>query len=703
MSQKQASAINKSNYYNAIIVVVLLVAAIYMFASIPLFVGDTDLWYHLSGGRYFSTNGSPAYSSYFSFIQPERQRSNYFWLFQVIVYKIYSVAGDSGLAVFRTLFYVLILSIILSFLYKKQRQNIPYIAFIMILYAIGLIDRYSNLRPHVFTYTIIAAFIYIIEFHPRKAFVLPALAVLWSNVHGIEYPVMLLIIAAYSVEALLLRIRPRPDSKKDNNMVLIISLIISAAMIFFTPNGPGLLKVPFIPTDYASIYIKELRPFSMQELFAFVVSPLSHDIRMFGSVLVLMAFLAFFQSVRNRSIRVSHAILFVGGAFLLFRGLRFFNEFVLLALPCVAKTDPFENIFKADKIKGVVNTVFIVITVLTLNNALTDMKRLPSTMPRGVTQFLLGLDAGGNILNTHNNGGYLQWMLYPKYKIFMDMEVPHLFTDYDMFASLRVFKEEIVLKNVIDRYNPAFITIPITYSSLGEFSKHYTNYTLIFFDDAEVLYVNKLIYPDIAAKYEIREINPFALRIELTEQTPASKSEEFIKEARRIFDIYPSMAVTQSLVRTYVMKGEYDQSLPFIDAAIKYYPEIPTVYNIKADMLSKRNKYEEAVEVLKISFDKASDAEKKGIYHQLYMCYLNMKEERKAYDALKKAVDVFSEKLSFDDVYNLAVLSMKFGKPYDQKILLNIVLLKAPPEKKDLIVNIEKTLNELKKQDKQKD
>ncbi|MBF0458143.1 MAG: tetratricopeptide repeat protein [Nitrospirae bacterium] len=697
MSQKQVTAINKSNYYNVMIIVVLLIAAIYMFASIPLFVGDTDLWYHLSGGRYFSTNASPAYSSFFSFIQPERDRSNYFWLFQVIVYKIYSSYGDLGLIVFRTAFYILILSIILSFLYKKQRQNIPYIAFIIILYAIGLIDRYSNLRPHVFTYTIIAAFIYIIEFHPRKAFVLPVLALIWSNVHGIEYPVMLLIIAAYSAEALLLRIRPRAGNNNEKNTVLIISLVISAAMIFFTPNGPGLLKVPFIPTDYASIYIKELRPFSFAELFAFVVSPLSHDIRMFGSVLVLMAFLAFSQSVLNKTIKLSQAILFIGGAFLLFRGLRFFNEFVLLALPCIAKADPFENLFKADKTKGVVNTVFILIAVLTLNNALTDMKRLPSTMPRGVTQFLLGLDAGGNILNTHNNGGYLQWMLYPKYKIFMDMEVPHLFTDYDMFASLRVFKEEIVLRNVINKYNPAFITIPITYSSLGDFSKHYTNYTLIFFDDAEVLYVNKLIYPDIAAKYEIREINPFALRIELTDQTPAGKSDEYIREARGIFDIYPSLLVTQSLARIYVMKGEYEQALPFIDAAIKFYPEIPTAYNIKADMLSRLHKYEEAVEVLNISFDKASDAEKKGIYHQLYMCYLNMKQERKAYDALKKAVDVFSEKLSFDDVYNLAVLSMKFGKPYDQRILLNIVLLKAPLEKKDLIVNIEKTLNELKK------
>ncbi|MEO5359136.1 MAG: tetratricopeptide repeat protein [Nitrospirota bacterium] len=692
-----------TNSYYAVLILLLLLSIAYVFMSLPLQVGDTDIWYHLSGGRYFSTHGSPAYNSYFSFIQPERLRSNYYWLFQVIVYKIYSFTGERGLIAFRTLSFMVMLLLILFFLYKRQKENINYITFIIIVYAVVLMPRYSVLRPHVFSYALIAAFICILEFYPKKTIVLPALALLWVNVHGIEFPVMLLILISYYVEPILLRIRTalRKSEKTESSAIFTLPLVVAMAMIYVTPNGLGLLEVPFISTDFASQYIAELRQPSIKGLFSLSLSPLNPNLTMFSSIILIMAFLSFLKGLLQRSIKIHHAILFIGGTFLLLKGVRFTNEFVLLALPVIASVNIFGS-SKSDEIKGkisylMVNTAFLLMTFFMSNNVLSELKRGLTPIPRGVTQFLAGLDAGGNLLTVPNCGGYTQWMLYPKYKIFMDMEVPHLFTDIDMYVSVNVFLEDIVLKRTLEKYDPAFLSVPIGYRGFTKLIKKYPNYKAIFFDDIEVLYVNNRSYPKIADQYELKEIDPFALGVELMEQVKFDKNDNYTAELNRIFDIYPNMLVTQALVQIYNLKGQYERALPYTDITIRNYPEVPGAYTIKAEILSGLRKYGEAAKILEAALGRANDIEKKGIYHQLYICYFNLGDNKKAYDALKKSVDVYSPKSSYEDIYNLAALSIMYGKPSDPVTLFNIALLKLPPERDDLKIKIETALNAIKK------
>ncbi|MEO5360081.1 MAG: hypothetical protein H7843_06475 [Nitrospirota bacterium] len=695
--------LNALNKGNVVIVILLLLSLIYVLMSLPLHVGDSDIWYHLSGGRYFFSHGSPANSSYFSFIQPERLRSNYYWLFQIIVYKIYSYMGEWGLVVFRALMYILILSLILLFLYKRQEKNIYYLTFIMIVYGVALMDRQSVIRPHIFSYILIVAFIYILEFYPRKTFVLPVLALLWSNVHGIEYPVMVLILLAYALEDLFKRIWP-DAGRNEKNTILIISVVISAAMIFITPNGLGLVKAPFISTGLASLYIKELRQPSFSEIIPLSLSPLSHGTAMFMNILQLTALLSCFQSIFKRKIRISHAVMFIGGAYLLLQSKRFVFEFVLLALPCVAVGGPSGDFFTAAG-KGnlrkvsclIVNIILLVTALFALHTTLLDLKRKSVAMPYGITRFLAGLDAGGTIANHPNNGGFLQWRLYPKYKILMDMEVPHLFTDYDFYTASNVFKETVIFSDIIDKYNPAFLSVSINNQDFSVYIKTNPNFAVIFFDDSDVLYVNKTIYPEIAARYELKEINPFALRAELMDLVIVDKSDDYIREAKRVFDIYPSLLISQSLARVYNKKEQYEQSLFYTDTAVKNYPEIPAAYNIKADVLARLHRYKEAAKLLEVSLCKADDIEKKETYRQLYRCYLKMSEEKKAYDAIRKSVDVFSPTSTYEDIYNLAALSLKYGNTPDTTALLKIALLKTPKDKANLRTMIENTLESLQK------
>lgn len=78
----------------------ILATAVYHLATWPIGASDTDLWYHLNGGRYFYQTGSVARISFFSFIQPVKEWIDYYWLFQVIVYRVFQPWGYTGLIYF---------------------------------------------------------------------------------------------------------------------------------------------------------------------------------------------------------------------------------------------------------------------------------------------------------------------------------------------------------------------------------------------------------------------------------------------------------------------------------------------------------------------------------------------------------------------------------------------------------------------------
>ncbi|MCG6551380.1 MAG: hypothetical protein L7F77_03565 [Candidatus Magnetominusculus sp. LBB02] len=690
-----ATLLNHSSACYIVLILILFLSVFYAFMSMPLQVGDTDIWYHLSGGRYYAAHGGPAKSSYFSFIEPQRLRSNYFWLFQTIVYKVYSLVGEQGLITFRAAAFVLILSLVLFNLYKRQKENLSYITFLTIVYAVVLMARCSVLRPHAFSYALIAAFIATLEYYPKRAFILPVLALLWVNVHGIEYPVMLLILIAYSAEPFIARIRQRGAT----SAALTLPLVISMAMIFVTPNGLGLIETPFIPTNFASTYINELRQVSIKDLIALFVLPLRPNMSMFTSVLLLIAFISFTGGVIKRTIKIHHAVLFIGAAVLLLRGARFTFEFVLLVLPVIANGNPFTNAkcvgesrFRATYLA--VNAAVLAMALFISDGYLSDTKRESNALPRGVTKFLAGLEAGGNLLSTPNYAGYTQWMLYPKYKIFMDMEVPHLFNDVDMYISTNMFRDDIILKGVIDKYNPPFLSVPIAYRDFTTLIKKHPDYAPIFFDDNEALYVNKKTYSQIAAQYELKYVDPFTLGADLEDQ---KVNDNYTVELKRIFDIWPNMLSAQALAHMYNEKKQFKEALPYTDIAIEKFPDVPAPYNIKAETLTGLGSYAEAVMVLNVALSKAKEFEKQGIYHQLYACYFKLGQRKKAYDALKKSLDVYSPKSSYEDIYNLAALSIVYGKPTDAATLFNIALLKTPPEREDLIAQINKALAALKK------
>jgi hypothetical protein len=202
------------------------------------------------------------------------------------------------------------------------------------LYLLFLLARYWMVRPHMFSYFFIAVFLYILEYRQKRAFILPLLALLWVNIHGVVYPVMLLITLAYMAEFIIKRIKERKEIDREG-LFVIVPLVLILFMVYCTPHGIHLIGTPLTPTDFASHYINELRKYSFVELSSLEFTRFLPDLRTVFVVILVLASLACIHVVFTPRRRVSHFVLFAGGVLLLMRGKRFAYEFVLLSMPVV--------------------------------------------------------------------------------------------------------------------------------------------------------------------------------------------------------------------------------------------------------------------------------------------------------------------------------------------------------------------------------
>src|SRR5262249_19048335 len=141
-----------------------------------------------------------------------------------------------------------------------------YTALVFTLTSLFLIGRLTMVRPCILSYLLIAIFAYLLE--SRRALLsLPLLALLWVNLHGIEYPVMWLLLGAYLGEWALARLGLVTHVEAPS-WGAFAAVAAAMATVFLTPNGLALLAGPFQPLGFAAQYIDELKPVDPWTLLA---------------------------------------------------------------------------------------------------------------------------------------------------------------------------------------------------------------------------------------------------------------------------------------------------------------------------------------------------------------------------------------------------------------------------------------------------
>jgi len=683
---------------------------IYYFITWPIVGYDTDLWYHLSGGRYFWQNGTIAADAFFSYVLPPKSWYNYYWLFQVIVYKLYQWTGYHGLVGLRCFLYFLtILFICLFFLNRGQYRTKQAISlFFFICYPMALIFRELLVRPHLFSYLFIVVFLYILELKRDKIWLLPILGSLWCNIHGIEYPVMIIIVFAYLAEMYYRDFKKEAPYHTDSKSTKWL-MILTIYTVLFTPHFVELIKTPFNISYgnalYQQLYVSELIPIDFRYIFTFSVLPFSNLIVTFQHFLVLASMGFFLICLWKRCLRISHLIIFSSSLLLLIKYNRFIYEFILLSIPLVrhgicllikpcddTKTGFF---FRAAPVLMIL--IMIVIPWLTYASQFKDRPEYPFAqinLPTGVTTFLNSLDAGGAILNEPNTGGYMQWGLNKKYKIFMDMQLA-IFNDRDFAFVNSALNDENVFRLFCQKYAPSFLSVSLERSQFKNMIEKFPEFKPVFFDDKEVLYVNARHFPQIAAAYELRQIDPFRVNHIRYEKETREHLSQIFAEAMKMRNIYADGVVTNTIIANIlIVNKEYEKALPYGENVIFRYPDFGAGYAIKADALFGLERFREAAVcyLAAIETGKVSQITSRNIYRNLHVCYIRVKEYKKAYQAIAKYVNPFNLSSDYKDIYELGMAAAAAGKLRDGVNFLKIAEMKLPPEDAEYSKKIKENL-----------
>lgn len=691
----------KTNNIFCLITVAILLVAGYYFIRLPILsLSDADLWYHLNGGRYFFQHKEIPHNGFFSFIAASREWSNYYWLFQVLVFGIYSLSGYFGLILFKAAIYMVTVLTIARLLLKDEKNEklVLYFAILSILYCFGLIPRYfALLRPHMISYLLIPLYLYLLESRSRGLIALPILTIFWANFHGIEYPVIILMGVCYLFEFFLERLKSKRPLNKQN-LYYVIPIVLSMWSILLNPYGFELLDTPFGLAKYQDQYIKELGHIRLDDLLSIKLYPFGDLMGTAFNVLLMIAWLGCIKGVWRKNIRISHLMLIAGGLILLSQAERFRYEAVLLALP-VLKANPIISRASAMEKLSNLTRVFTAILLFSLSIVILDKLFEPegkypfsyTHLPRGVVTFLNHIGVGGSVLNNPLYGGYLQWALNPKYKIFMDLQMV-LFTAEDYFLVTNAFYHKEVLTNFLEQYKPAFILNERTNRKFKSLIKSFPEYRVVFFDNVETLYVNNKIHPQVATQYELTRMDPYTIMQVDIAGLSKERTDALLEELLVMNAIYPEGSlINLQIGRIYKKKGDLAKALFHADILIENYPELPVGYQLKGDILMKRKMFGQAISFYTKAFDRGQSL----LGENLSFAYAKIGQHEKAYHFKRKTVSLFSPSTSYRELYDLANKALRIGKAKEASMLLTFAYYKTPHEETKLIEEIRRRLDSL--------
>lgn len=669
----------------------------------PIVRSDTDTWFHLDNGRYLFAHGAIPHHTYYSFLEPPRQSVNYSWLFQALVYWLSVHGGYYGLIALRAAVYLATAVLIARLLGSGPQGRSWWSAAAAVLCLLLIFSRDMNLRPHIFTYLFIVLTLGIIERRPRWTWLLPGVVIVWNNVHGIEYPVVLLIGLAYGAEYAVNRLRGQAYRSQVARQALI-PLVAMMCAIFVRPRALDFFQQPFPNLEgYLHARISEFGRLGWHDLLTLRLDALMPQGLTALNLYGLLVVLALAAGLAGRTLRLSHLLLCLGGAGFAAQGVRFIHEFALLSLPLLAANPPMRHAPRARRLPR--QAAWLIAGLLMLIPIRSIAARIPfrpaypfsrQALPVGVATFLNQVGAGGLVMNAPNSGGYLRWMLYPRYRIFMDME--QIFTDEDFYQATQAFVDASMLRRVVSRYDPSFITAPRENQKFSGVIKEFPDYVPVFFDDAEVLYASRRREPDLAARHALQEIDPYKLaehaRVILGEE---SLSPSVLQALERLIAIDPGCGMTRYLLGLAAARsGAYDQALNHAGAIVEQYPEWAQGHALRGRALRGLGRLDEAARAYRRALRLAPGRGYGILSKELGLVFRAQRRPARAYRMLKHGVDLFGSDTPLDDLYLLGSAAREAGKLTDARAIFQFMLAeRVSPDEATWIDTLTRELSQL--------
>ena len=236
MAPIPASLANSEKTLRRLIILVLLYCIPASQAMVPML--DPDMWWHFRTGQWIFSHGEVPITDPFSGYGMGKPWVAYSWLFEILVYTLFTKLGLIGILAFTVSMSLLIAFVLHGTL---RRMGSPFIVQVFsVAVAVGAMSSLLYPRSWLFSILFFTVELFIL-FHLRRTgkiaplLALPPLFVLWANLH-MQFVYGLAVLGLYLLEVLLseipsVRLCPRHRRNISLGRVSLLLLACFAATL----------------------------------------------------------------------------------------------------------------------------------------------------------------------------------------------------------------------------------------------------------------------------------------------------------------------------------------------------------------------------------------------------------------------------------------------------------------------------------------
>ena len=366
-------------------------------------VSDPDIWWHMRTGEWILQQHAIPHADPFSV--SGLPWVAYSWLFDVFIYQVSLHWDLVGILAYTIAMWL----VITGFLFRLIRSLLPNFWFAsgLTLAASLATSRIFGPRPGLVT-----TLFFILTLHTlldaertgeaRKLWLLPALFVIWANIH-IQFVYGLFVIGVFAIDPLLARIMGYRPETKLTNRTLWLALAASTIATFINPYGVGVYRVLW---DF----------FRQPKLYSLVIETQPMKFNHFTHYLAVgLAVLAVAAMIRSREPRPAWILLLLWATISGIHAERDVWVIAIIAAAIIASFKPRSKVVLGPypnriAIVGVAAIVLLGFTwVMPSNRAL--LSRVARVYPIGTVAYIHEHHLQGPIFNDFNWGGFLIYAL----------------------------------------------------------------------------------------------------------------------------------------------------------------------------------------------------------------------------------------------------------------------------------------------------
>lgn len=602
----------------AIIFELILFIIIFVFSIHP--VENFDFWFHVKYGEYILQSKSLPFTDQFSHTAYSQSATPYEWLFQVIIYLIYTAFGNFGVQIL-----VALLALSYSLIFRQilleifQISLLPRIFLIAFSFAIGY-DFWVE-RPQSAAYVLFMVTLYLILkrvfTHARSnlanlnSFWLTIpIFFIWTNLHA-SIVLGLYLFFSFAVISFL---------KKDLKLAreLFLFGVINTVITLLPPLGIKtyqLLYLFFEKRDFIMVVISEWVPLYELKLRFYIYLA----VMVIAATSLIWAFLTLSFWGRARARTPESKIDDSGRARMTIPELFFFLPFIplfLFLISGVRQTQfsmpvillclvPAIQLLKARlKFSITIITIIIIIIFITFTASLYFYRREISSILRLYpTQAIpfIKTNLKGKMFNEYHMGGFILYHLGPQFKTFIDgrtdMFLPQVLPEYNRLINNDFSDEQFsqYFNFLVQKYNISWALLTTErYTSIRRLARIIRadpTWILVYFDDQADIYVrDDGKNSDVIKNFSIKSATPFEKKLYKESQRGQARL-----EYERMNKIASSATSLNALGFVLLEDKKYDEAKTYFQKALDLNPQAAAPKMNLAELTAKDGNIDKAI------------------------------------------------------------------------------------------------------------